>query len=358
MIDAALKYAERGWPIIPLHSIKDDTCTCNKSCSSPSKHPRLRNGVKGATTNQSIITKWWGKWPDANIGIATGKQSGLIVLDVDPDHGGSDSLQELTDSYGELETLSQNTGGNGKHYLFTYPPNVDAIKNSAGKIGGGLDIRADNGYIVAPPSNHKSGNLYRWETDKPLSDIPNWLLFLITEEKKQPEHTEAITEGNRNNYLARIGGKLRNEGKSRKQLEIALLEENKIKCNPPLDDSEVSKIAASISKYPAKPKPFLFSWRELVMSENGPSKPTTRYTLLALATHMDAQGRSCYPTIKQLVIESTLSEKTVRKHIHYAKNEGWIDIYEHQGKGQAWKNHGYIAKIPAKMRKETLNIEV
>ena len=170
MVISAHTYAERGWPVLPLHSIKNGSCTCGKSCRSPGKHPHTRNGLKDATTDPAKINRWWTQWPDANIGIATGKQSNLVVLDVDPDHGGKASLDDLTASYSEFETLSQVTGGKGWHYFFEYPESIEAIKNSAGKIGKGLDIRADGGYVVAPPSTHLSGNLYQWETEKPLSE--------------------------------------------------------------------------------------------------------------------------------------------------------------------------------------------
>ena len=165
LLDSSLGYAARGWPILPLHAIVEGHCTCNSSCRSPGKHPRTRNGLKDATTDPAKINRWWTKWPDANIGIATGKQSNLVVLDVDPDHGGKSSLDDLTASYSEFETLSQVTGGKGRHYFFEYPESLEAVKSSAGKIGKGLDIRADGGYIVAPPSTHLSGDKYQWEAE-------------------------------------------------------------------------------------------------------------------------------------------------------------------------------------------------
>ena len=357
LLDSAIGYAARGWPVLPLHAIVEGRCTCNKSCRSPGKHPRTRSGLKDASTDPGVINRWWTQWPDANIGIATGKQSNLVVLDVDPDHGGKASLDDLTASYSEFETLSQVTGGKGWHYFFEYPESLEAIKNSAGKIGKGLDIRADGGYVVAPPSTHSSGNLYQWETEIPLSNIPGWLLFLIAEDYSNViDDPEYILEGSRNNHLASIGGKLRNDGKKGKELEIALLEENRLKCRPPLDDSEVSGVAQSISRYHAKPKPLLFVWRELLLSVNGPRSSTTRHVLLTLATHMDKKGGSCFPTIGQLSDETRLSRRVVGVHLQVANEDGWLDIYEHFGKGQAWRNHGYIATLPNKVVTESNHV--
>jgi len=357
LLDSALGYAARGWSVLPLHAIVEGRCTCNRSCRSPGKHPRTRSGLKDATSDPAKINQWWVKWPDANIGIATGKQSNLVVLDVDPDHGGKASLDDLTASYSEFETLSQVTGGNGWHYFFEYPESLEAVKNSAGKIGKGLDIRADGGYVVAPPSTHLSGNPYQWEAEKPLSSIPDWLLFLIIEDHSNViDDPEYILKGSRNNHLASIGGKLRNDGKKGKELEIALLEENRLKCRPPLDDSEVSGIAESISRYPAKPKPFLFVWRELLLSEKGPNAPVTRFVLLALSTHMNELGGSCYPTIAQISEETGLSKRVVGEHLQNAKKDGWLDIYDHFGKGQAWRNHGYIATLPNEVVTESNHV--
>ena len=85
----ALRFARRGWRVLPLHTASDGKCSCaaGQSCKHPGKHPRTRNGVKDATTDRTIIKAWWKRWPDANIGIATGQTSGIFVLDVDGDVG-------------------------------------------------------------------------------------------------------------------------------------------------------------------------------------------------------------------------------------------------------------------------------
>src|SRR5690242_19263286 len=96
IVEIALEYAARGWPVFPLHSIQAGACTCGKTpCGSAGKHPHTAHGVKDASTSDYVIRGWWTRWQDANVGIATGVASGLVVLDVDPDHGGEDSLREL-----------------------------------------------------------------------------------------------------------------------------------------------------------------------------------------------------------------------------------------------------------------------
>jgi hypothetical protein len=165
MLNAALADIQRIWAVLPLHTIMNGLCTCgNPSCSSPAKHPRTPHGVKDATTDEAIIRRWWTQWPDANIGIATGAISNLVVLDIDPRHGGNESLEQWKTQYGTdfLNTLTSCTGGGGLHLLYSHPG--VPIKNRVG-IAPGIDIRGDGGYIVAPPSLHISGQRYTWKNN-------------------------------------------------------------------------------------------------------------------------------------------------------------------------------------------------
>jgi hypothetical protein len=159
----ALEYAKRGWGVLPLHTPDEKGhCSCHKlHCTNVGKHPRTMNGCKDATTNEEIIRKWWEKWPDANVAIATGIESGIFVLDIDPRHGGDKSLKILEQKYGNLPTtLKSRTGSGGWHLFFRHPGAT--IPNLIGKIGSGLDLRGDGGYVVAPPSLHQSGAFYQW----------------------------------------------------------------------------------------------------------------------------------------------------------------------------------------------------
>src|SRR5437879_2880227 len=103
-LQAALGYAERGWPVFPVHWPKNGGCSCNKpECDAVGKHPHTRNGLLDATVDPVQIRDWWTKWPEANIGVRTGDESGVVVLDLDEKNGnsGSDSLAELEAEHSE-----------------------------------------------------------------------------------------------------------------------------------------------------------------------------------------------------------------------------------------------------------------
>ncbi|MBX7147708.1 bifunctional DNA primase/polymerase [bacterium] len=222
---AALEYQKRGWPVFPLHNPQNGGgCSCgNKECKSVGKHPRTTHGFNDATTEPDQIEKWWNACPDANIGICTGAKSGLVVIDIDPRHGGDTNLLELERKHGKLpETVESLTGGGGRHILFQYP--VRKIKTNAGELGKGIDIRADGGYIVAPPSTHVTGKSYEWEIchqpeDISLAPLPPWIES-HGDDVKQDTHSKSwivdalnnLGEGNRNETFTKLAGRLNHDG--------------------------------------------------------------------------------------------------------------------------------------------------
>jgi putative DNA primase/helicase len=152
----ALKYGGIGLHVIPLHTIADGHCSCTAGldCAHPGKHPRTPNGVKDATTDRKTIKAWWNRWPDANIGIATGRWSNIFVLDVDGDVGKT-SLKELKAKHGRLPKTVTVRTGKGRHLYFRCG---DArVGNSVGHLGKSIDVRGDGGYVVAAGSIHVSG---------------------------------------------------------------------------------------------------------------------------------------------------------------------------------------------------------
>ncbi len=255
-------YSLRGWRVFPVHSVRNGRCDCgDPNCKSPGKHPigsLVPHGVKDATCDLDQIAGWWTMQPEANVGIATGRESGLVVLDIDPRHGGDDSLHDLVMQYGRLpDTLEVLTGGGGRHLYFKYPAGAQYLKSGAGVLGAGLDIRADGGYVVAPPSNHVSGNPYLWEAssdpenDEP-ADLPGWLLNLLTGGQTSPNGHKpngAIPQGQRNTTLTSEAGKMRRAGLDEQAILAALRAINQQQCKPPLDDAEVQRIAASVCRY-------------------------------------------------------------------------------------------------------------
>ncbi len=165
MLDHALEYAACGMAVFPVNGITDGFCDCGiPECNSPGKHPTFTGGFRSATTDTETITDWWTIKPNANIGIATGAVSGIVVIDVDigPGKEGLASLAELECRFSPIpKTVTVRTGGGGWHFYLKAP--LCDIKNSAGKLARNIDVRGDGGYVIAPPSMHISGNRYNWE---------------------------------------------------------------------------------------------------------------------------------------------------------------------------------------------------
>lgn len=192
---AALYYANYGWPVVPLHFMKDGRCSCGRGrCDSPGKHPTTPHGLKDASWNSIQIETWWDTRPDANVGIATGADAGIVVIDVDPRHGGDESLAELVREHGELPaTVEALTGGGGRHLVFKHPGST--VRNRS-NMRPGIDVRGDGGYIVAPPSNHASGAQYRWREghgphERTPAEMPAWLLALVTRGNLEDANADA-----------------------------------------------------------------------------------------------------------------------------------------------------------------------
>lgn len=182
-IDAAAVYAHRGWAVFPCHAPAWSLgrCTCGHSdCASPAKHPRVAGGLKVATTDRGQIEGWWSRWPNANVAIRTGEVSGLVVVDIDPGHGGETSLARLVAERGALpDGRVVRTGSGGRHLYFLHPGGT--VRNDAGRrLGPGLDIRGDGGYVIAPPSRHANGGRYGVAGHGGvLPELPDWLERLL-----------------------------------------------------------------------------------------------------------------------------------------------------------------------------------
>lgn len=176
---AALEYARLGRPVFPCHTPAHNGCSCHSAdCSSPGKHPRTPNGLRDASTDAKVVEAWWRRWPDANLGVVTGRQSGLVVVDVDPDHGGIDSMRRLVAEHAPLPSGPRvRTGSGGWHVLFAWPGRE--VRNSAGRVGPGVDIRGDGGYVIAPPSVHAAGDRYVWTRGGDPPQLPEWLHRLV-----------------------------------------------------------------------------------------------------------------------------------------------------------------------------------
>lgn len=185
------------WLRFPVHTITPSgSCSCEKpTCwertasgkpnGSPGKHPRTKNGLKDASAEPSVISAWDARWPGTNWAARTGPESKFWVLDVDGADGLA-TLGALEAEHGPLPaTLTATTGSGGRHYLFRWPATA-RVPNSCRKLGPGLDVRGDGGYIVIAPANHWSGGVYAWDNDLPLADAPAWLLDVVCGAKPAP----------------------------------------------------------------------------------------------------------------------------------------------------------------------------
>ena len=259
MLKAAIWYARRGMWIIPLHTAIDGSCSCGEPlCGSIGKHPRTQHGLDDATTDEAIVRELWARWPDANVGIVTGP-SDLVVIDVDPKNGGDESFAFLRSEIGPeaFETVTTLTGGGGEHYYFRV--GEKRFRNSAGKVlGDGIDVRADGGYVVAPPSTHASGGVYAWEIgfglhEREIAPLPDALERKLSQKKTQLTGdaigVEIIPQGRRHETLVSFAGLMRRHGSTADEIESALLVMNEKRCRPQCDLSHMGRIARSVEKY-------------------------------------------------------------------------------------------------------------
>ena len=246
----------------PILKTDHTVCSCgDASCSSVGKHPASKRGYKDATTDRAKLEEWFGCNSKFNVGIATGKVSAIVVLDVDPKNGGNASLAALEAQYGKLpDTWTVKTGGGGRHFYFAYP-SFD-VPSSHSSIGAGLDFQSDGSLVVASPSLHASGARYEFvknfEPESfPIAPTPRWLEELALNAKSvrvnsdadwQNFVSEGVHEGNRNDAITRLAGHLlRKDVLAPVVLEL-LLAWNRSNCEPPLPDAEVAKIVTSIAR--------------------------------------------------------------------------------------------------------------
>ena len=241
--ESLFRLAARGWRLLP--------------CEARGKTPLISNWPQRASSEAELILSWLRRWPRCNWAAATGRGSGIFVLDVDGELGLS-GIQELCNHYGHewTETLGVKTGRGG-HLYFRWPQGT-MIRNSANNLRPGLDVRGEGGYVIVPPSVHPNGHVYHWlagGSDAPILAATDWLLGMLavaTQENPSSPGTGSdseIPEGKRNAVLTSLAGAMRRYGSTPKGIETALFAENAARCKPPLAEREVRMIAQSISRY-------------------------------------------------------------------------------------------------------------
>lgn len=168
MLEAALQYGARGWPIFRLSGYK--------------KPLKGSHGFKDATANQAEIEQAWTETPWANIGLATGA---IVVFDADGP-GGQAELEAICAPHGGIPVTLQAQTARGRHYFFMAPAGVviKGLNSRRPKGHDGLDIKASGGYVVLPPSvNKATGFVYRWANQFLMLELPPWLAAAIEEKR-------------------------------------------------------------------------------------------------------------------------------------------------------------------------------
>jgi len=237
--DDALAAVARGWSVIPVRP-------GDKKAKAAWKH------AQRSRATSADVASWFDETPTINHAVVTGQLSGLVVLDIDPAHGGMEAARELFAAHGNPQTLMVRTWSDGLHVYFSFPK--EGLRNSAGTLGPGLDIRGEGGYVVGVGS-HIDGKPYRWEPgygpeDREVAPMPSWLLALANQPEPAPNPKGAnglagdlIKAGTRNSTLLKQAGKLRRAGLEPDEIEVALQSLNERLCDPPLPKGEVAQLA-------------------------------------------------------------------------------------------------------------------
>lgn len=256
MLNEALKLANKGFRVIP----------CKE------KIPTIKKWQINATNNSIKIKELWCN-NNYNIGLLTGTNANnLVVIDCDVKekiNGINNFLEFLKRENIELpKTLSATSGRGGKHYYFR--SKSSNIKSSINVFDKGIDIRANGGFIIAPPSLHPNGNCYKWDNNFPIAYLPQQLEDLLIKDKskkttkatkekkinnieiKKYKELKNIKTGERNDTLFRLSSKLIDSGLCYTSILEAINKENECKCIEPLTKEEIKSIVDSSFKYKSK----------------------------------------------------------------------------------------------------------
>ncbi len=258
LADEALRLLRKGLPVFAVCGTRAhmhrDFDGALKPCTDPGKVPLVAwKAYQDRLPTEDEVRSMWRRFPDANIGMATGHLSKIVVLDLDGDLA-VHQAQMLGYDNGP-HTFTGRVGG--VHRYFAY--REDEPRNFAHKMGG-IDYRGEGGFVLMAGSRHASGRLY--VAGEPLDDIddlpqlPQWVNGLARTASEQPHHTNGyvhtgppVAEGERNAFLTSVGGGMRYRGADEDEIVVQLRAVNAERCQPPLDDAEVRKIAHSVARY-------------------------------------------------------------------------------------------------------------
>jgi hypothetical protein len=271
LVGTAIAFARRGHGVFPVcwpQRINGAwCCSCGqRTCRNAAKHPYAPfapTGVKSASTDPDIIRRWFERAPRANLAVSTAR---LVVIDIDPRHGGDETFAALEREHEFPPTWQVLTGAGGMHVYFCCPAGVEIASTTAESnplLGPGLDVRARGGYVVAPPSRHINGRAYCWSVDfhpadVPLAEAPAWLIAkLLTPADDRgaatpPEVWERLVGDTIREYAdaaaASVAGHLLRRWVD-PYLAAGLLHAwNQVYVQPPLPDDELRRILDRIAR--------------------------------------------------------------------------------------------------------------
>jgi len=187
MLLGALALLKQGAAVMPLWWPEGERCACgDPACKSAGKHPigkLVPHGAKNASKDTDTVKRWWAAYPKANIGVATGRISGIVVVDVDGLKGQAKKAALLAECGEALEGRNYVETGRldgGQHHYFRYPADAHVPNHK----DDGLEVKSDGGFVVAPPSKHVSGRTYTWKSIGPLQELPKCFVDFAIQKRK------------------------------------------------------------------------------------------------------------------------------------------------------------------------------
>lgn len=328
-LDAALSYAECGLRVIPVRPAE--------------KRPLLHDWPKRASEDRSVVRRWWAEFGSPDVGIATG--GGLVVIDIDPGRGGT--LAGL----GLPPTVEAVTGGGGRHLYYRSP---SPFASGSDVLGPGVDVRAEGGFVVAPPSGHISGHEYEWIRDvreEAMASLPGAIgdRLVCPRTRSQIRGSEAlplIPAGRRNDTLASLAGHMRATGLSEGAIADALCA-LRHHCEDPssIPETEIREIAASIGRYPAGQR--RDPLRAVADAARGAEAAGTRLSALERLVYLHLVNRADWRTAevqlawKQLEQMTGSHKTTIRRAMGRLSATGLVELVERGGEREA--DGAYVA---------------
>lgn len=273
MLDQALLYCAQGLSVFPVCTPVPGTaghrltvrCLQHGQCTSPGKVALVKwKPYQDERAAADTVRSWWGRWPEANIAMATGHASGAVVVDLDGDLATKEAVNRGID----IGPWAYTGRVGGRHIWCAYREDAPTV---FAKVGG-IDFRGQGGYVLLPPSLHHTGNRYRWAQEPgtaPLPELPRWINDLANEKISTNGHVlqnsapaldisslllEGVAKGHRDDTLFRLAAKLRGMGVPY-DLAVDWVERSAERCTPPFPlDQARAKVDSAYRRYEPNPE--------------------------------------------------------------------------------------------------------